>query len=882
MSNTPYHISRKITRYKNGLFSNSGLFSAYHQKRCLRKLINLSKNNYGEAYSALAESFIEIEDPIIRQTIKNTLLNIQSQAGVNALWRVWITTRDANLLAVSISLQKHATQPPQLRLVSMLLFNRLDQLVDCAPVYLPHILACLADKNSNIAQNAGSLLLNLKNQDTINALCEIWFANRNQHLGRIIQMGHYVASHQPEIQVYTALLNRQLPTALGRNEANVAILIQAAEDPDPGISEQAIFCLKNLQKPFSIHKFCEIWDTSRSNVLTEILKHCRYTTLQPKKLYFQTILLAEKLTLAKQALPDDIPVLIDLLDDPEPEIHDNVKSVLGKLTNPQSQIALCLHAITHANQTALDIAVESDYQPDQPEDIASLLFLSRQWSKYKDFDFDHRLMQMVYQSANSDMRRTIAREIQNSGQSDLLPIISPTGIKFNLAPITDYESEVLSRILLQSEDWEKLWKLIPNLPVNLGLQALRKLSGLSWNPQNPSEKPFFDRLSKCANQLDLPINRHHYTDLPPIVSRAKLRIGGRVNDLCFAQESPQVLIGTSSKKLGIWDFQAGRLLKKYNSFFRSIGQAVFERDMIFCSEKTNGQNPCYVYGIKDDQVFIIGEHEGSITSLHALGNNQLLSTGRDHKTILWDVSAKTILRQVETLDWIRTAALHPGKKYLLTCETDLFSISLPELSAPKLIESPSQTTSSIGKKITFSPDGKHFIIGRHNGHCDRYRIDQGKLESENGFKAHEKSIIGIEFLKQHNLLFTAGAEGVINIYRWPSGELHRYIDLSDDRLTSLSIAPSGHFAATGSNAADFTLWDLRALYIPELFSLPLSQATPNHLAGLISALDSSQLTHNQRFLLQYIKLILERRFQFDIQISQPPMITTGEFDILLD
>ena len=87
--------------------------------------------------------------------------------------------------------------------------------------------------------------------------------------------------------------------------------------------------------------------------------------------------------------------------------------------------------------------------------------------------------------------------------------------------------------------------------------------------------------------------------------------------------------------------------------------------------------------------------------------------------------------------------------------------------------------------------------------------------------------------------------------------------------------------ATGTNDASLRLWDLRTLDIPTLFSQPLATASHDQIGTILALGAYDTLPQPIRNGLQFLRLLLQYRFRFDIHIEEAPIIQFGEFDIML-
>ena len=79
-----------------------------------------------------------------------------------------------------------------------------------------------------------------------------------------------------------------------------------------------------------------------------------------------------------------------------------------------------------------------------------------------------------------------------------------------------------------------------------------------------------------------------------------------------------------------------------------------------------------------------------------------------------------------------------------------------------------------------------------------------------------------------------------------------------------------------------TLWDMRALDAPRLFTLPFAKTTPDQLAALQQFAGDSALPAAVRSALRFMQAVMRHRFRFAIEIGDIPDIKVGEFDIEIE
>ncbi len=240
--------------------------------------------------------------------------------------------------------------------------------------------------------------------------------------------------------------------------------------------------------------------------------------------------------------------------------------------------------------------------------------------------------------------------------------------------------------------------------------------------------------------------------------------------------------------------------------------------------------------------------------------------------------------------WARNAAIAPDDQTFAMLGDKLELFRLPDLKAipgqPYIAPRPTQANGyrkGVAHYAAFSPDGKYILAGQYNGQVALYFHNSLTHRPRRIIVTeHPQAVRGIRFLPGHPLVITAGAEGQVRFIHWPEMNQAGAVYSPEGKLTSLHVSANGDFMATGTSDASLRLWDLRVLDIPDLFSQPLATASHDQISTIMALSAYGTLPGPVRNGLQFMRLLLQYRFRYDIQIDEAPVIQFGEFDILLD
>jgi WD40 repeat protein len=361
---------------------------------------------------------------------------------------------------------------------------------------------------------------------------------------------------------------------------------------------------------------------------------------------------------------------------------------------------------------------------------------------------------------------------------------------------------------------------------------------------------------------------------------ASIRVKGRVNDVAFSPVHPVIAIGSGNRKVGVWNFQRAEMEHVFGGFEHSIGLVTFSPDgALICAERTKMiDDPCGIYLCRNGENVRLGHHDGSVTAIEAINSTQLLSTGRDQKIVLWDVQHNRKVKEKNLTFWARAAKVSPDSQYVALLHGGVTLMTLPKFDQERY-----WAKDSVGRCAAFIPHERAIVVGKHNGTVQIYDYTKQSYPGDAQYlQHHERLAQGIVVVPQNSTVITAGSEGSLHFTNWSDRTSLGSIEIADASFTSLHLSPDGVFMSTGDSDASMSLWDLRVLDVPMLFTCPFAQASPDHLITVNELAAHSRIDPTVRRSLTFIQKVLQYRFRFDIEIDEVPAIKAGEFDIEIE
>jgi WD40 repeat protein len=669
----------------------------------------------------------------------------------------------------------------------------------------------------------------------------------------------------------------------------VAALVRVVERrAAPQATDLAKHALSQLSHQPAIRAFCQAWADSRSQALEKILLHKGYLPSQPTYLRLLVALKTEKIEIARSVKAEAVDDLLQITADRDPQIAQGGLQALSKLKDRLAQEAVCKIFIEEGNSLALSIARGSAYLPSDPAGRALFYLLSEQWTQYQAVDFDHRLLRAAYQIAPGPQRQRILEKIRLSGLPELLNAIAgdPTSIH------DVYEANLLAQMLVEHKDWPRLWEKVFEFPYPSSLGALRSLAQADWQPSRIDEQAALVELIELANAPLIEEPAKLAPLLPPAVQRANANLRtGRINSITFAPRQPVIAVGSSNRTVAMWDFQHSQRQQLLSGFERSIGQVLYSADgQLLIAERTNSKTtPCSVYRLEREHIARIWQAAGSITALEALGDHQVFAGARDHQAVILDCSPPPgqparLLQAKKLAFWPRFARCSFDQSNLALFYDSVSLFRLPDLQEFTASHYSKTGLSGVVRCAAFTPDNLALVVGNQNGRVEWLPVNFSTNTAQR-LAEHPARLQGIETLPEQDLLVSIDASGEIQFTAWADRKMAGKIVLQDSQPNSLHISPDGSFMAIGHADAHLSLWDLRPLGLPALLSQPLSESTPNQLAGLDALLGApagQRLAKPAANSLNFLRRVLRHRFRYDIDIGEMTGIQVGEYDIEID
>ena len=95
-------------------------------------------------------------------------------------------------------------------------------------------------------------------------------------------------------------------------------------------------------------------------------------------------------------------------------------ATLGRAGSLPAREAVLRLAVQRDFASALELALAEAWSPRDARGQAVFFFLTGQWARYEDVDFDHALIRSAYELAGADLRARLAAAARRSGRMEWL------------------------------------------------------------------------------------------------------------------------------------------------------------------------------------------------------------------------------------------------------------------------------------------------------------------------------------------------------------------------------------------------------------------------------------------------------------------------------
>ena len=159
--------------------------------------------------------------------------------------------------------------------------------------------------------------------------------------------------------------------------------------------------------------------------------------------------------------------------------------------------------LLYEDESLRDLCLQHGLKPSDRSQEALFYFLSGQWEQYYASDSDYRRIRIAYEGRDPELQRRLIAVSRESGNNAWLMHIS--GSQEN-APQSGTlpDQHLLTASLIDQRHWDRLWELLPNVPLLCMPAVCEALLQSGHKPARMEEQSFLQELSdKIKAAVDL-------------------------------------------------------------------------------------------------------------------------------------------------------------------------------------------------------------------------------------------------------------------------------------------------------------------------------------------------------------------------------------------
>ena len=719
------------------------------------------------------------------------------------------------------------------------------------------------------------------------------------------------------IPVIGQCLQKRAVTALAEDRSSEAARLLAkavTRLKEPEIKASILDALGKLRNQNCIDGVCEVWADTRHRDLANLLVKKSWVASMPVELRVITALKVGQPQVIINGSKEVVEPLLNAFKDRDTEIANRASECAIIFDKPEYQESLCRLVIEQDHPIARQVAIKAQYAPSEPSQKALFYFLSEQWDKYETLDYEHSLLEKVYELGNEKLRKKIAEKVKQSGRTEWVQIIAGGRKGQRLEKMTDAEWEATLDILSSNKQWEEMWRLAQKAPAIWSKQLLHRLKQVSWMPLVQEERAGFERLAQladkfpgitisstsCHKSLTNPDGSwvkegisfspdgqlfascsDYYVSLWQMPQGKHLTIlpapdGVLLRGISFSPDGQILASCTSDETIRLWQIPDGKHLATLDGHTERVYEISFSPDgqiLASCSR----DETIRLWQIPDGEHFAtLNGHTSIIIGISFSPDGQILaSCSRDETIRLWQIPDGKHLATLN--DHTDKISFSPDGQILASCSSDK-TIRLWRMPDGEHLTTLNGHTEEVFK-ISFSPDGQILASCSSDKTIRLWRMPDGEhLTTLNG---HTEEVFKISFSPDGQILASCSHDKTIRLWRMPDGEHLATLTDYYSWVEEISFSPDGQcFAEYDNGSSTIRLW---SPFIFQLSRLPVRELSLHNREQIEKLLQNSEISEREQNSLKFMQALINWYRRFDVEVENAPqLVSTGEFDIEIE
>ncbi len=656
----------------------------------------------------------------------------------------------------------------------------------------------------------------------------------------------------------------------------VLVLAKAFTRIDVQVRCTVVESLRQVADQRFVDSAWAIWATTRHAGLAALLTECGWVASAPKELKVFSALKAGRLEVVTPGGVEVVTPLLQACEDADSTIAEQARLALQQLKNVEAQETLCRLVIQHDHPLAREIAVATQYAPRDKVQRALFYFLTEQWDRYENLDFDQSLLKAAYEVADRDLLRRLAERARRAGRGEWVEVVAGGRQGRRLGDMTDGEWEAVLAVLVRDRRWGSMWRLAQVAPPVWSVWLLRRLKGAGWVPQE-AERAGFAELVRLVGRCT-----GNVPELGRLVRHRAMLEGhmGRVSCLTISPSGLMLASGSRDYTVRLWSLPDGTALKTlegHTGWIECLDIAPDER--LLASGGGYKDHTVRLWSLPDGTALkMLKGHTYPVLCLAISPDGRLLASGSGDNTVrLWSLPDGTALKTLKGhTGRIECLAISPDGRLLTSGgghkDHTVRLWSLPDGTALKMLKGHTYPVLC----LAISPAGQMLASGSQDNTVRLWSLPDGTALKT--LEGHIDSVNCLAISPDGRGLASGGGhkDHTVRLWRLPDGTALKTLEGHIDSINCLTISPDGRLLASGSWDNTVRLWTSD---LARLSCLPVGQTTLEDMESVQEALQY-EVPDAELGWLKFILALMHWRRRFDIEVEEMPRrIAVGEFDI---
>lgn len=666
----------------------------------------------------------------------------------------------------------------------------------------------------------------INDQPGIDTIWGVWARNRNPHLDDLLHRIGRLAVSPERVKVLSALRMGNLEALETGGKTIIFPLLEACDDPNSSIAENARKVLKRLEDPNAQDELCR-WVIDRDHpIAREAALKAGYTPLDPQRraLFY---LLTDQWE-RYEALDFDASLLRAVYEAGDEWLR-------GKIANLARQAGWSgfVQAVA-GSRTSRSLEALSEVEW---EVVLAILGRHQRWDE-------------IWQLAQAAPALWSARCLRYLHESDWRPAQPEEQDGF------DQLKELAEKCQAQGTPIEKLVRYQSTLEGHR-----RLITALTISP---------DGKLLASASADQTIR---LWDLPGAEMVQKLdNHTSFVVSLSISPNGDLLASGSADKTVRLWHLPDGELVRTLTGHAGEVGAVTFNPNGNLLA--SGGARSIRLWQIPDGKLLKILEgHTSQVNAIQISSDGEILLSGDDDKNLhLWRLPDGEFVTTL--MDRVGAWVTSPKDQFLIS-GSNYGRVRQWKLPNGELLNTLDGRTD--GKQFAITADGK-ILAG-----SDRNNIQLWHLpESENygNLEGHRRPITSLAISPDGKLLVSGGEDETIRLWQLPEGRLLQNIEGQSGATNRLIFSPKGDWLVS-ADAAAIRLWAIDDL--GNLFRSSGKHFDLKKITWVQEMQNDPEVTQIERAWLAFTLALIRWQRRYDIAVEVTPQkISVGEFDIEID